>query len=186
MDPSSLSVFPTEMTDSVGFQVLRQEFSRRFITETMRLDPHATVQVQRKLCRIECFRDRSRSFVTDLDEPDEAFDNGGVQKAVKQQNRDGKKPASKNWKQKNQRKPPNKDNVTEAERSPNYFDADSVYLSFRSTLESHRVICTDYKRVNMTLDSLASEISYPSKSRRLNALSIPSGHVMGDMNDIRR
>lgn len=57
MDPSSLSAFPTEMGDSVGFQVLRQEFSRQFIRRTMQLDPHATVQVQRKFCQIKSLED---------------------------------------------------------------------------------------------------------------------------------
>src|SRR5712691_10122786 len=48
MDASSLSVLPTDMGNSCGFQDLLDQFSRRFLKETLELDPDVTVQVQSK------------------------------------------------------------------------------------------------------------------------------------------
>jgi hypothetical protein len=48
MDASSLSVLPTDMRNSRGFQELLDEFSRRFLKERLELDPDVTVQVQSK------------------------------------------------------------------------------------------------------------------------------------------
>ena len=44
----------------------------------------------------------------------------------------------------------------------------------------------DYEHVEMSLSSLAEEISNPEKGQRLNALSIPSNHLVGEANDIWR
>ncbi len=38
----------------------------------------------------------------------------------------------------------------------------------------------------MSLSSLAEEISNPEKGQRLNALSIPSNHLVGEVNDMWR
>ena len=48
MDTSSLSILPTNMGNLHGFQELLDQFSQRFLKETLELDPDVTMQVQSK------------------------------------------------------------------------------------------------------------------------------------------
>jgi hypothetical protein len=51
MDASSLSTLPTQMGNTPGSQELLHQFSQRFVSETLELDPDVTVEVQSKSCR---------------------------------------------------------------------------------------------------------------------------------------
>lgn len=48
------------------------------------------------------------------------------------------------------------------------------------------IFSADYERSAMSLSSLVEEISNPDNGRRLNGLSIPSTHLVGEANEIWR
>ena len=61
-----------------------------------------------------------------------------------------------------------------------------VRLITRVSLNVILIYWPDYERVAMPLWSLAQEVCNSDSGRRLNGLSIPSNHLVGEANDIWR
>jgi hypothetical protein len=68
----------------------------------------------------------------------------------------------------------------------NLVGANGAPSSPKFVLNLNLIFWLDYERVAMSLSSLAEEISDPTNGRRLNGLSIPSNHLVGEANDIWR